>query len=623
MTFTEPKRERRMPVLDFRQDRLDYGRLLIPPEGHRLDRAIAATYSLDLNTLLSIPVALFYSQTLEGKLDVERFQVLEAIQRTAGIVSVYCQEGQIHRPDRYNRLFAFMEDMIIPVRMTDAFSSFHPKVWVLRYVRDGAGEKAFYRVLVLSRNLTYDRSWDLAITLEGSMGATTRGANRPLIEFLAHLNGIREFANFSGFTRDLAKVTFDVPAGFKQVAFHPVGIDGHRESPIVNHDADATLCMSPFIDDETVTKLRERVRGDFWLFGRRREMAKLNRETVEGCNAYCISDLVVEGESLADVDGSNEERLEQDLHAKLFVFQQADTCRWFVGSANATSAARSRNTEFMVELVGSDRRVTLKSAINDLLGEDRKSSVFEEFYPESAGQPDPSAKRRAAVRRLEYELAQAPLRGSLDRAANQTNYDLTISLDLRGVRAEKGLTLVAGPLNFSELVPAEIGKSNRLTFGNIRETEISRFVGFAINDGEERLRHFVLRYEVDGIPATRNDTIFKSVVSDTDQFFEYLRFLLADEISKGDLLPQPPNRRKKSQGDEGLPWYAQIPIFESMVVAASRDPVKLKAVDSIIRRLRSKGPADEALVPPEFLDFWEVFRPLIPRSDGKDSVNGE
>jgi len=50
-------------MLDFRNDRLDYGRLLIPPEGYRLDRAIAATYSLDLNTLLSIPVALFYSQT--------------------------------------------------------------------------------------------------------------------------------------------------------------------------------------------------------------------------------------------------------------------------------------------------------------------------------------------------------------------------------------------------------------------------------------------------------------------------------------------------------------------------------------------------------------------------------
>ena len=608
-------------MLDFRQDRLDYGRLLIPPEDHRLDRAIAATYSLDLNTLLSIPVALFYSHTLEGKLDGERFQVLEAIRRTAGIVTVYCQETQIHVPERYNRLFAYLEDTVIPVRMTDAFSSFHPKVWVLRYVRDGAGEKAFYRVLVLSRNLTYDRSWDLAIALEGRVGATTRSANRPLIEFLAQLNGIRPFSDFHRFTRDLAKVTFDVPVGFKRLAFHPVGIDGHHESPIFNHDADATLCMSPFIDDETVTKVRERVRGDFWLFGRKREMAKLDRDTVEGCNAYCISDLVVEGESFADVDNSNEEPVEQDLHAKLFVFKQADTCRWFLGSANATSAARERNIEFMVELVGSDRRATLERTIEDLLGEDLK--VFEKFHPESAGQPDPNAKLRAALRRLEYELAQAPLRGSLSRAANQTNYDLSIRLDLSEVHQATGLTLAVGPLNYTEQIPAEIGKLNRLAFGNIRETEISRFVIFAINNGEEPLRSFVLRYEIDGIPATRNDAIFRSIVSNSDQFFEYLRFLLADEIFKDDLFSLPPNRKKQSQGDEGPLWHANLPIFESIVEAASRNPVKLKAVDGIIQRLKTKGPAEEALIPPEFLDFWEVFRPLIGPLDGKDSVDGE
>ncbi len=249
--------------------------------------------------------------------------------------------------------------------------------------------------------------------------------------------------------------------------------------------------------------------------------------------------------------------------------------------------------------------------------------MFEKFHPESAGQPDPNAKRRAAVRRLEYELAQAPLRGSLDLAANQTNYDLTISLNLRGVREAKGLTLEAGPLNCSELVPAEFGKPNQLAFGNIRETEISRFVVFAINDGEELLRHFVLRYEVDGIPATRNDTIFKSVVSNSNQFFEYLRFLLADEVSKGDLFPQPPNREKQSQGNDGFLWHARLPIFESIIVAASRDPVKLKAVDGVIQRLRASGSTKEPLIPQEFLDFWEVFRPLIAPLDGKDSVDGE
>ena len=610
-------------MLDFRNDRLDYGRQLIPPDGYRLDRAIAATYSLDLNTLLSIPVALFYSQTLEGKLDGERFQVLEAIRRTADIVTVYCQERQIHVPDRYNRLFAYMEDMIVQVRMANAFSSFHPKVWVLRYVQDGAREKAFYRVLVLSRNLTYDRSWDLAISLEGCTGATTRSTNRPLTEFLAHLNNIRPFNDFRRFTRELATVKFEIPSGFKRLAFHPVGIDGYRDSPIVNHNADSALCMSPFIDDETVTIVREVVRKDFWLFGRRREMSKLKRETVEACKAYCISDLVVDGENLTDVDDSNDERREQDLHAKLFVFKQEDTCRWFVGSANATRAARTRNTEFMVELVGGDRR-TMTNAVEDLLGKDRNSNVFEEFHAELAGKPDLNASQRAAVRQLEYQLALAPLRGSLELAQNRTNYDLTISLDLRAVREAVGLTVAVGPLNCNDLVPAKMGKQNQFSFKNIRETEISRFVVFAISDGEELLRHFVLRYEVEGVPATRNNSIFKSVVSNSDQFFEYLRFLLADEISKGDLFPRPkPPNKKKPRGDEGFVWDAKLPIFESVIAAASRDPVKLKAVDSVIRCLRASEPAEEVLVPPEFLVFWEVFRPLMARADRKDSVNGE
>jgi len=155
---------------------------LIPPEGCRLDRAVAATYSLDLNTLLSIPVALFYSQTLEGKLRGERFQLLEAIQRTAGIVTVYCQHGQIHVPERYNRLFAFMEQMIVPVKMGNAFSSFHPKVWVLRYQPDDSRQPVIYRMLVLSRNLTYDRSWDLAVALEGKVTSASRRDNRPLLD---------------------------------------------------------------------------------------------------------------------------------------------------------------------------------------------------------------------------------------------------------------------------------------------------------------------------------------------------------------------------------------------------------------------------------------------------------
>ena len=606
-------------MLDFRSDRLDYGQLLIPPQGYRLERAIAATYSLDLNTLLSIPIALFYSQTLEGKIDGERFQVLEAIRRTAETVTVYCQEGHIHVPDRYNRLFAFMEEMIISVRMADAFSSFHPKVWALRYSPVADGGPVVYRVLVLSRNLTYDRSWDLAVTLEGRVGTSARGVNRPLVDFLAHLNRIHPIADFARFAKDLARVKFECPAQFDRLAFHPVGIDGYRASPIDGQDAEAALCISPFIDERTVKGLRDCTQSDFWLFSRQAELAKLPPDLVKRCKAYRLSDWVVEGERMEAGDSSNEECAEQDLHAKLFVFQAPDRCRWFLGSANATEAARSRNTEFLVELVGGDRHCSLEQATDDLMAID---GAFQEFLPDSAGKPDTDAQQRAAIRRLEYEMIKAPLQGSVVRSENAANYDLSLHLDLRGIRNPAGLRVDVRPLNFSQSEVVQVGKDNRPVFRNIRESEITRFMAFTINAGGEDVRQFVLRCELAGIPSARLDTIFQSIVSSREQFFEYLEFLLADELSKGDFL-EPPMKQRIGTGSEEdvLSWHAHLPIFERMIVAAARDPDRLREVDGVIDRLKKQGATDRPLVPPEFLDFWEVFRPLIPFSTGRADAN--
>jgi len=611
-------------MLDFRQDRWDYGQMLIPPQGYRLDRAIAATYSLDLNTLLSIPVALFYSQTLEGKLTGERFQVLEAIRRTAEVVTVYCQETQLHVPDRYNKIFAFMEDMIVQVRPADAFTSFHPKVWVIRYVREDEADQARYRVLVLTRNLTYDRSWDLAANLEGPTGAAKRDVNSPLVDFLAHLNAIRPIEKFLQFTRGLARAKLAPPGDFDRIAFHPIGIARHRVSPITSITGLDALCMSPFLDEGTVKDLRKATEGALWLFGRKREMAKLPAKVVGACRAYCISDLVVEGESRSGADEELDEPLEQDLHAKLFVFQEADKCRWYVGSANATKAGHARNTEFIVELIGTDRRVNLKSAIADLLGSDDCQGVFEEFTADMAGKGDAEAKRRAAVRRFEYQLVQVPKQGTLTRAENATNYDLTLTIDLTGLTAPKGIALAVKPLNCVEFTEVKCGKVASPVFRNISETDISQFIAYRITGDGETLRSFLVRYKLAGMPDSRVDSIFRSIVSNRDKFFEYLQFLLAEEVSKGDLTYDHPGKKPLSHG-EGVDflWDAELPIFERLLVAASRDPIKLRAVDGVIERLKSTCGREEPLVPPEFLDFWEVFRPLISAADRGRDANGK
>ena len=99
-------------MLNLKKNRLDYGTLLMPPEGFSLTHAVATTYSLDLYTLLAIPVALFYSKIMDGQFEDQRFDVLESIQQTAGILNVYCQKGKIKVPQNFNWLFAYIEDSI-------------------------------------------------------------------------------------------------------------------------------------------------------------------------------------------------------------------------------------------------------------------------------------------------------------------------------------------------------------------------------------------------------------------------------------------------------------------------------------------------------------------------------
>jgi len=54
----------------------------------RSAKAVATSYSVDLDTLLSIPVALYYAQTLEGQLQGKDVQLIRAIQQTARLLTV-------------------------------------------------------------------------------------------------------------------------------------------------------------------------------------------------------------------------------------------------------------------------------------------------------------------------------------------------------------------------------------------------------------------------------------------------------------------------------------------------------------------------------------------------------
>ena len=118
-----------------------------------------------------------------------------------------------------------------------------------------------------------------------------------------------------------------------------------------------------------------------------------------------------------------------------------------------------------------------------------------------------------------------------------------MSQENRHFRRAFGLSCAAPRTNRCNLA-----KSNSLHFVNISETSLSRFLHFTICEGDETLREFLVRIEIAGIPDTRLDNIFKSIIDSRDKFFAYLRFLLTDELSKEDLEDEPPPK-KKHKGD--------------------------------------------------------------------------
>src|SRR5687768_4056213 len=152
------------------QDRTLLLESLRPPEDYQLDVAVGTTYSLDLIAMMVAPVGFTFFDVDANDPDFlsrDPLEVLEAIRRHASQIVLFYEAGRIAELRHYRPLLTYLEDRIVGVRPPTARRSFHPKVWFIRYLNpDG---NVWYRLLCLSRNLTFDRSWDTILILDGHL----------------------------------------------------------------------------------------------------------------------------------------------------------------------------------------------------------------------------------------------------------------------------------------------------------------------------------------------------------------------------------------------------------------------------------------------------------------------
>ncbi len=248
---------------------------LRPPPGHSLDHAVATTFTLDLETALMVPLA-FAGFRFDDQPDP--VEVMEALREMSARLDVFCQAGAIRPGGWPSDLVALLEDVVHAVRRPRPGHIFHPKVWVLRFL-DQSHERS-YRLLVLSRNLTADRSWDTILWLDGRPGTEPRASNKPLQRFVSALPDLAvtplptdRGAAVGALAEELGPVVWELPTGVREAHFHPIGIQGASAFAAAEQfDGDRTLAISPFVRPGALSQLFRSDGGQAVLVSRGEEL---------------------------------------------------------------------------------------------------------------------------------------------------------------------------------------------------------------------------------------------------------------------------------------------------------------------------------------------------------------
>ena len=340
---------------------------LRPPSGCRLDRAVATTFTLDLAAALMAPLA-FAGFRIDEQQDP--IELMEALRRESGRIDVFCQAGSISAGRWPSDLLALLEDVIHEVRRPRPGHVFHPKVWVLRFL-DGSLEP-FFRLLVLSRNLTSDRSWDTILWLDGRLGGRPVAGNAPLAQFVAALPGLGvdrlpsdRLEAILGLAEDLRRATWDLPDGVREARFHPIGLSGGpRFDAEAQFSGYRKLVISPYVREGALRRiLRPRAGERAVLVSRGEELRALSPGSLDGLEVYELDPTA----TLADDDmaGERDRTFLTHLHAKVFAVERARLAHLFVGSSNGTEAGLGGNIEFLCELVGRVATLGVEALIGD------------------------------------------------------------------------------------------------------------------------------------------------------------------------------------------------------------------------------------------------------------------
>ena len=605
---------------DSNKDRISYSNILLPPAGYKLDQAVGTTYSLDLETLTAVSIALGLREEMDGDLLKNPASMLNAFQKVTDKILIFCEAGQIRASDKTSPLMLLMDKMVIPValpkgRKASSYPAFHPKTWILRYVNQN-GEKK-YRFAVLSRNLTFDRSWDISFCMDSAEKEDHTDKTIPIIDFLNYLrdrisNAVQDFRRkrsmLKALAEDLRAVSFSLEnEKFEDFTVMPLGI-GEKTYDLLK---DPLLCqkkgsrdytfhdlvvVSPFISASFV---------EFWnrsehdiagtnrtLITRKSELPSLKAEQASRFKVYVLKDDIVDGEG--SISEGETETQRQDIHAKIYLRMKYPNTDLYLGSMNATESGAFRNVEMMIRLRTKNRHLNGEIFLKEL------------FCGEAAGNGNPfkevliqnevAENTVDATKQLEQILKDI-CRQQMKAVITENNGKYNVQVSVIGDNPKTWKNVTIAPLRRDVFIPF----SSDMLFPEMEILRLTEFYRICVRDKNEEISRVIMIPTV-GFPENRENAVVSTIVKETG-FIEYVTFILGDDH----LMTLLEERTLNNTGQWGNDSIGRFPaLYEKMLKAALDDPDCLKEIDYLIRMIE-----DKTIIPEEFRELYETFRSTL------------
>ena len=565
-------------TFDMANKRLRYDELLSPDPGFQLAFAVCMTYSLDLEAVLGVTMSLGLLQEIDTDLQNNPFALLEAIRKSSDKVAIFCNAGSIALPQNIKSVFALLEHSVFEVKMPNR-QNFHPKLWFIKY--ENSSGAAYIKLIVLTRNLTFDQSIDMCVSMQGKVTRTMGRKNQPLADMLAFVERFADSTKkqkIEALAEDLLHVKeFELSHPFEDYTFYPLGIEGHAEAARALFDRKyALFLVSPFLSNDIVGE----------LVGSTSKVILVTRKvSVTKEVFHRFQDVYVTKEILND----NEFNTRQDIHAKLYYTSAAEGNFLYIGSANASHNAFHKNVEFLLRLKYKPNTVGWDTFCNDFLPKENCAYEKLDAVPERQAADESQIAIDVAFKEAVYAIKNA----TVEEAGNC--YTVTINAKPR----KAALPVTIAPLQRHALsVPLQ----TQTVLEGLLLKELSEFYILTIEG-----QNTVVKIKTAGIPAQRDDAIYNSVIPTQSAFLSYLTFMLSaddtesliDDAATLDGLDDPADMSRSAP-----PFTA---VYELMLKTLCQNPRRIEGIADMIKRL------DPAIISDALIAMVQQFQAAARR----------